>query len=55
MGNITSLSRDNFGTNNYTGYQLTQISGFTNSSYTYNENGNLKSDSQKGINLTTTT
>nr|WP_199157290.1 DUF6443 domain-containing protein [Pedobacter sp. ASV2] len=55
MGNITSLSRDNFGTNNYTGYtgnQLTQISGFTNSSYTYNENGNLKSDSQKGINLT---
>uniref|UniRef100_UPI0029393BA7 RHS repeat domain-containing protein n=1 Tax=Pedobacter nototheniae TaxID=2488994 RepID=UPI0029393BA7 len=54
MGNITSLTRDNAGTNNYTGYtgnQLTQISGFTNSSYTYNENGNLKSDSQKGINL----
>ena len=54
MGNITSLSRDNFGTNNYTGYtgnQLTQISGFTNSSYVYDENGNLKSDSQKGINL----
>ncbi|MBB6236402.1 RHS repeat-associated protein [Pedobacter sp. AK013] len=54
MGNITSLTRDNFGTNNYTGYngnRLTAISGFTNSSYDYDGNGNLTSDSQKNITL----
>ncbi|MFD2581590.1 DUF6443 domain-containing protein [Pedobacter vanadiisoli] len=54
MGNITSLTRDNFGTNNYTGYngnRLTSISGFTNSSYGYDANGNLTSDSQKNITL----
>ncbi|KIA92318.1 hypothetical protein OC25_16660, partial [Pedobacter kyungheensis] len=54
MGNITSLTRDNFGTNNYTGYngnKLTNISGFTNSTYAYDANGNLTSDSQKNISL----
>jgi len=54
MGNITSLTCDNFGTNNYTGYngnRLTAISGFTNSNYGYDANGNLTSDSQKNITL----
>jgi Domain of unknown function (DUF6443) len=54
MGNISSLTRDNFGTNNYTVYEgnkLKTISGFTNSSYDYDVNGNLKSDTQKNINL----
>ncbi|MBB6236396.1 RHS repeat-associated protein, partial [Pedobacter sp. AK013] len=54
MGNITSLTRDGFGTNNYTGYngnRLTAISGFTNSSYGYDANGNLTSDTQKNITL----
>ena len=54
MGNITSLNRDNFGTNSYKGYngnRLTAISGFTNSSYAYDANGNLTSDSQKNITL----
>jgi len=52
MGNITSLTRDGFGTNtygSYTGNRLNSISGFTNSSYGYDANGNLKSDTQKGI------
>jgi len=52
MGNISSLTRDNFGTNNYSGYddnRLTVISGFTNSNYAYNVN--LTSDSQKNISL----
>jgi RHS repeat-associated protein len=54
MGNISSLTRDNFGTNNYNGYngsRLTGISGFTNSNYGYDANGNLTSDSQKNISL----
>ena len=54
MGNITSLTRDNFGTNNYTGYngnKLTSISGFTNSTYGYDSNGNLTNDNQKNISL----
>jgi hypothetical protein len=54
MGNITSLEREGHGVNSYVGYngnRLTQISGFTNSQYGYDENGNLKSDSQKGITL----
>jgi RHS repeat-associated protein len=54
MGNISSLIRDGFGTNSYTGYygnRLTAISGFTNSGYTYDANGNLKTDSEKNITL----
>jgi RHS repeat-associated protein len=54
MGNITSITREGYGTNNYNGYagnQLTQITGFTNSSYVYDANGNLKNDSQKGITI----
>ena len=52
MGNITSLTRDGFGTNtygSYTGNRLNSISGFTTSSYSYDVNGNLKTDAQKGI------
>ncbi|KIO77238.1 hypothetical protein TH53_10330 [Pedobacter lusitanus] len=54
MGNITSLTRDGYGTNKYTGYtgnQLTKIEGFTNSTYIYNDNGNLTSDEGKGIKI----
>ncbi len=54
MGNISSLTREGFSTNNYIGYdgnKLTAISGFTNSSYTYDANGNLKTDSEKNITL----
>jgi len=52
MGNITSLTRDGFGTNtyeSYTGNRLNSIRGFTTSSYSYDANGNLKTDSEKGI------
>ncbi|SES20296.1 DUF6443 domain-containing protein [Pedobacter rhizosphaerae] len=53
MGNIKSLYRDNWGTNDYhidqyQGNQLKSISGFTNGSYVYNENGNLISDGPNG-------
>jgi RHS repeat-associated protein len=54
MGNIASLEREGHGVNSYSGYtgnRLTQISGFTNSQYGYDANGNLTSDSQKGITL----
>lgn len=55
MGNILSLNREGYGTNNYTAYlgsRLTQILGFSNSSYSYDANGNMIIDSQKNINLT---
>lgn len=53
MGNIKTLSRDGYGTNDYNinsyvGNQLKQISGFTNGSYTYYEDGNLKVDGPNG-------
>ncbi|TCC99446.1 DUF6443 domain-containing protein [Pedobacter hiemivivus] len=53
MGNIKTLSRDDYGTNDYhisqyLGNQLKQISGFTNGAYTYNENGNLEVDGPNG-------
>lgn len=53
MGNIKTLYRDGYGTNDYnislyTGNQLKQISGFTNGSYTYNDNGNLEIDGPNG-------
>jgi RHS repeat-associated protein len=57
MGNIKTLNRDNYGTNDYhisqySGNQLKQISGFTNGSYTYNENGNLEVDGPNGNTIT---
>ncbi|MGN8055091.1 DUF6443 domain-containing protein [Pedobacter sp. 22163] len=53
MGNIKTLGRDNYETNDYhidqyQGNQLKTISGFTNGSYTYNENGNLTIDGPNG-------
>ncbi|MBB5649166.1 RHS repeat domain-containing protein, partial [Pedobacter cryoconitis] len=55
VGNIKTLTRDgkvNTYSGGYTGNQLTKITGFTNSSYAYDDNGNLKSDSEKDIKLT---
>lgn len=55
MGNIKTLTRDGKGTNTYSGYtgnQLTKIEGFTKSNYEYDNNGNLTSNSEKGIKLT---
>ncbi|KIA92321.1 hypothetical protein OC25_16675 [Pedobacter kyungheensis] len=52
MGNITSLTRDNLTTNSYTGYdgnKLTAISGFINSTYSYDVNGNQKTNTARGI------
>ncbi|MBB5621512.1 RHS repeat-associated protein [Pedobacter cryoconitis] len=54
VGNIKTLTRDGK-VNTYSGYtgnQLTKITGFTTSSYAYDDNGNLKKDSEKNINLT---
>ncbi|MBB5649197.1 RHS repeat domain-containing protein, partial [Pedobacter cryoconitis] len=54
VGNIKTLTRDGK-VNTYSGYtgnQLTKITGFTTSNYAYDDNGNLKSDSEKNINLT---
>lgn len=53
MGNIKTLIRDGYGTNDYhislyAGNQLKQISGFINGTYTYNENGNLEIDGPNG-------
>jgi hypothetical protein len=52
MGNITSLARGNFGLNNYSGYdgnRLTAINGFTNGIYSYDVNGNHKTNTARGI------
>jgi RHS repeat-associated protein len=54
MGNISSLTRAGFGTNNYTGYtgnRLTAISGFTNGTYAHDANGNLTNDGPRGVNI----
>ncbi|MBB6498132.1 DUF6443 domain-containing protein [Pedobacter cryoconitis] len=54
-GNIKTLDREGKGTNTYSGYtgnQLTKITGFTNSEYSYDDNGNLTYDKEKNINLT---
>ncbi|WP_348619721.1 DUF6443 domain-containing protein [Pedobacter lusitanus] len=55
MGNIKMLNREGQAINNYSGYtgnQLTKIEGATNSTYSYDSNGNLITDSGKGITLT---
>lgn len=54
MGNISSLTRNPMGTNTYTytGNQLTGISGFLNGSFTYDDNGNQKTDNTKGVQIT---
>ena len=54
MGNIKTLDREGKGTNTYSGYtgnQLTKITGFTNSEYSYDDNGNLTYDKEKDIKL----
>ncbi|MBB6499698.1 DUF6443 domain-containing protein [Pedobacter cryoconitis] len=53
-GNIKTLTRNGL-LNTYSGYtgnQLTKITGFTNSAYGYDANGNLNNDSEKNIKLT---
>ncbi len=54
MGNIKTLSRDGSGTNSYTGYngsRLTGISGFTNGSYVHDANGNLINDGPRNVTI----
>ncbi|MCJ8212052.1 DUF6443 domain-containing protein [Mucilaginibacter sp. RS28] len=53
LGNILSLTRNPGGTNTYAynGNRLTAISGFVNSSYVYDGNGNQTDDSGKGIHI----
>lgn len=52
-GNITQLARGGYGTFNYTipsnSNQLTNIAGFINGVYSYDNNGNMQSDDSKGI------
>ena len=53
MGNITKMTRDNYGVNDYTGYsgnRLTAVSGFSAGSFSYDANGNQLTDSHRGIN-----
>ncbi len=52
-GNITSLSRNPMGLNSYTysGNQLQSVSGFVNSTYEYDQNGNTKKDLAKNIGI----
>nr|WP_315423729.1 DUF6443 domain-containing protein [uncultured Pedobacter sp.] len=54
MGNIKMIKRDNYGVNNYSVYsgnQLKSITGFINSNFDYDVNGNLKTDDGKKITL----
>ncbi|MFE7088907.1 RHS repeat-associated core domain-containing protein, partial [Sphingobacterium spiritivorum] len=51
MGNITNLTRDGSGISySYTGNRLNTVSGVINGSYSYDENGNAKTD-RMGMNL----
>ncbi|EFK58555.1 DUF6443 domain-containing protein [Sphingobacterium spiritivorum] len=51
MGNITQLTRDGSGISyTYTGNRLNTVSGGINGSYSYDENGNAKTD-RMGMNL----
>ncbi|WP_236582405.1 hypothetical protein [Sphingobacterium spiritivorum] len=51
MGNITNLTRDGSGISySYTGNRLHTVSGGINGSYSYDENGNAKTD-RMGMNL----
>ncbi|QQT35380.1 DUF6443 domain-containing protein [Sphingobacterium spiritivorum] len=51
MGNITHLTRDGSGISySYTGNRLHTVSGVINGSYSYDENGNAKTD-RMGMNL----
>ncbi|WP_293913581.1 MULTISPECIES: DUF6443 domain-containing protein [unclassified Sphingobacterium] len=51
MGNITNLTRDGSGISySYTGNRLNTVSGGINGSYSYDENGNAKTD-RMGMNL----
>ncbi|MGJ1446191.1 DUF6443 domain-containing protein [Sphingobacterium spiritivorum] len=51
MGNITQLTRDGSGISySYTGNRLNTVSGVINGSYSYDENGNAKTD-RMGMNL----
>ncbi|MGJ1421022.1 RHS repeat domain-containing protein [Sphingobacterium spiritivorum] len=51
MGNITQLTRDGSGISySYTGNRLHTVSGLINGSYSYDENGNAKTD-RMGMNL----
>lgn len=55
MGNITQLIRGGYGTLQYTipanSNQLNSISGFVNGSYSYDSNGNTRTDGTKGITI----
>lgn len=54
MGNILSLARDGYGTNQYTAYEgnrLISIQGVLNGGYGYDANGNMTADGPRGISI----
>jgi RHS repeat-associated protein len=54
-GNLLTLTRNNYGTLNYTNYsgnQLMTISGFKAGSFVYDNNGNVISDGPRGATIT---
>ncbi|WP_158280864.1 RHS repeat domain-containing protein [Pararcticibacter amylolyticus] len=53
MGNITSLTRDGYGTNTYSynGNRLNSILGFLNGSYSYDTDGSMTQDGPRGISI----
>ncbi|KAA8482590.1 RHS repeat-associated protein [Arcticibacter tournemirensis] len=54
MGNITSLTRGNYGTLGYVydGNRLSSVSGFKAGSYGYDANGNATTDGTRGVTIT---